>query len=440
MGLFDDTRPKLDAGPESWIDRVRGEIGFTSPSGKQYTAKWVEDSRSKQKRLQMTDYLEKKHTKVRDLEIASTMHPIVFFFDGNDCDKTSEEFWKSCDEVGEWEVLHPVNGFKSYQLISVSQKNSYVNSGGVVEFSTEWIEPQDFNPTESGRKLKSMADYHRAKLKENSALSFAEKLKLGTEALRKHASNISSKVAGISYKRLGPIAAMNDFAYESFLTTQRMVRDIELSTVYQGRMLAGQLQNLIDIGLKSTTDPFSRNRAYNEMVSDIIGEGFTTVSGKTEVSISKDEFGINKALILQLSIESCIGSLCEIASSSEIYTKSDGVSIIENMLSQLDEIYEQLDTIQNDISSGSTIDNGFVGFEDTISDILDSVSASIKYVLYVISKSKIRKKTVLQDRVTTIKFFLNKYKTIDGFFDFCDRNNLSGGELFMLPAGKEIQV
>lgn len=440
MGLFDDLRPNLEAGPESWMDRIRGEIGFTSPNGTEFTGSWIEDTRSKAKRLQMTDYLEKKFTKVRDLEIASTTHPIVFYFHGNDSDKTSEKFWQSCDEKGEWEVIHPVNGFKSYQLVSVSQKNSPVNNGGIVEFSTEWIEPQDFNPTQSGRELKSIADFHRAKLKENSALTFAEKLSLGSEALRKNMENVSGKIAGISSTALGPVAAINDFAYAAFLDSSRMIRDIKLSTIYQGKMLAGQMQNLISIALTATIDPFVRNRAYNDMVSKVVGEGFVTIGGKTEVAIPKNQTGINKALAIQLTSESCIDALCEIATTSQINSISDGLSIIENLSSQLYSISAQLDSIQNELSEDTTLDLSFTSMDSTANDIQNAITSAIRYVLFIISKSNIRKSITIPNNISTIKFYLNQYKKPDGFFNFCDRNNLTGNEFFMLPAGKEIQI
>lgn len=440
MGLFDDRRPQLEQGPEYWIDRIRGEIGFTSPSGKEFTGKWIGDTRSKAKRLQFTDYLEQKLTKVRDLEIASTRHPITFFFDGNDCDKTSQEFWDACDEKLEWEVIHPVNGFKSYQLISVTQHNEYVTSGGVVQFDTEWIEPQDFNPTESGRELASMAENHRAIIKENAALSFADKLKAGSEALRKHAENVTKQVAGVADKVLGPLAAIQDFAYESFLTASQTIKDVRFATEFQALSLAAQFQNLIEIAAKSTKDSGKRNRAYSDMIDAVVGSGFVTVGGKTEVAIPKDEYGLNTALVLDLASTSCLTALSEIATTSDIQTAEEGIGIIENMIAEVSKITENLDTIQSEVTPNVTADIGYTALQETMPHVENLVQSSVQYVLKVISDVGVKKSVVIANGVPTIKFYLNQYKRLTGFNEFCDKNDLAGMEIFFLPSGKEIQL
>ena len=436
---------------ETYKDRIRGLISFTSPDGKEYNAKYISDERTKAKKLQTTDYINVKKTHVRDLGIMSPNEPITFFFDGIDCDLVSQNFWESCDETGQWEIIHPVHGFQSMQLVSVTQKNNYVTGGGVVEFSTEWIEPKNKEAKSSGRQLKSMADYSRKKLDSDSALSFVEKVNAKTESLRKSMENFTTKYTGIINKSLAPIAAISDLAFGSFISAKQMLNDFQFATVGQAMSLAGQFQNMIQTALLSTNDVQKKNRACKKLLDDTIGSIVKTSNGVSKVVLRSDDFGKNESSLVELISVSVLSGICESALTGKIDTAKDGIDIVNNILEKREFVLNNLESIQTAFNIGQssqsqaslqtvTIDKAYIQNEETIKSIDEYVFNTINYVMFVSSQSKAKKSIILTTPTPSVVFFLKKYKRLTGFEDFCDKNGLSGDEIFFLPSGKEIQI
>jgi hypothetical protein len=446
MSIFDFKKPELYKGPTSYIDRIRDSIGFTSPSGKSFTAKWAGDEQDKSKRLQISSYIGSKFSHVRDLGIDSTNHPMSVFFDGYDCDLNSKKFWDALDEDGQWEVIHPVHGFKSYQLISAKMYNAYIESGACTQLDLQWIEPKNKEAKDSGRKLASMAEHSRTQFEADTALSFAEKLSLASEALGKNCENISRQVAGISDKYLGPVAAITDFAFQSYLDVQRMINSIEFSTIGTAMGLAGQFQMLYNIPVQATKELNRRNDAYVDLLSDNLKFATATRGGYTRSLISNDQFGINRAAIIELTSMSSISALCQIAYTSDNLSAKDAIGNIDLILNKVEYSIIELEKIQESLNYNTTegkynnIDKRFIPL-DIASKSLDIFLANtIRYLLYTSTKAGIVKSVIIDNPISTIVFYLKTYKKLTGFEEFCDRNNLSGNEIIFLPYGKEIFI
>lgn len=426
---------------ESYKDRTGGPIYFTSPDGSEYVAKYISDERTKAKRLQLSEYIGGKKTHVRDLGIGSPNDPVSFYFDGPDCDLTAQKFWDSCDETGQWGVNHPIHGFQSLQLVSVTHKSNYVASGGVVEFLTEWIEPKNKEAKKSKRQLKSKADGSRKKLDNDAAVSFAEKVDARTESLRKSMENFTKKYTGIIDKSLSPVASLSDAAFLSYISSKQMLNDFQFSTQGKALALAGQFQGLIQTGLMSTVDVGTKNRACKDLTNNTIGSTVKTVNGSSVVSMKPDPFGKNEAALIELISVSVLSGICESALDGNIETARDGIDIVNNILERRGYVIQNLETIQTAINgSDKTVDTAYIQNEETIKSLDQFIFDTIEYVMFVSSSASAKKTIVLENGIPTIVFFLRTYKRLTGFESFCDSNDLNGSEILFLPSGKEIQI
>lgn len=438
MGFFDSLKGiGKNTGPENWEQRTKDSISFTSPSGKIFNCLWIKDERDKNKRLQVTEFIGSKFSKVKDHGMSSPNHPISFYFYGTDCDLDAQKFWDASDEEGQWEVIHPIHNFKSYQLVSVKQYNDPVDNGGCVYFDTVWIEPKNKEAKDSKRKLSSMAEHSRKNLDENSALSFAEKLQLTEEAYKKGCENFSKKISNISSKILGPVAACSDLAFKTFLDTKRMLNNIRSSTLLSALSLAGQFQQLIGIAARSTKDVSRRNMAYNDLIKSLLNQNKEL---KDYNSILTDDTDlINRSAIMELVLISSISGLCETAYTSDIKTNDQTIEIVDNILKQTESIIKSLEDIQV-LLSNNNINNNFIAVENYFPYLEDLIYNTINYVMYSNTRAGVVKSIIIDSPVSTIVFYVQHYNTTLGFEDFCDMNGFDGDEILFLPFGKEVFV
>ena len=120
----------------SYQDRLQPQITLTSPSGLVFTAKWIGNARSQEKDLGIFKTPGVKGVKIQDLELGATTYPLTIYFDGPDNDLDSEKFVVALAERGSWQVIHPLKGEKSLQLVSYSEAVQPVTSGNITTITT----------------------------------------------------------------------------------------------------------------------------------------------------------------------------------------------------------------------------------------------------------------------------------------------------------------
>jgi hypothetical protein len=441
MGIFDKAKGLVSGqAGDNYLSRTRSGIALTSPSGKEFTGDFVSSESSQEKKLQITSYFGIKKSKVKDLEIGSSTHNIPFSFSGPDNDLVANDFWNTCDESGQWEIIHPVIGRLSLQLVSVTRKDDPVNNGNQTDFDSNWIEPENEEAPFSGRQLASMAEFSIAEYNDSSALSFADKLNVLSESLRNNVSNVVGLVAGVSDKILGPVAALSDFAYESFHTVMDGINQIERLTIIEALALAGQIQNLIQLALTSTSDPQKRSRKYLELSENI--SKITNDDSGNAIKITNDDFGKNTAAIIELTRNTIVASVCKIAITSTITTKNEARKLISDLIDVIDYTDTELDKIQTVFNEEDiTIDRSFIhGFDRKERDV--AVSNTIKYIITVAIQQKPEKIKTIDRFIPTIVFCANEYHSIDDnlFQKFIDKNDISGDNILILNPGQEVII
>lgn len=434
MGILKKITSSIGGSEDTWKDRVRTGILLTSPSGKEFEASWRGDEFSKDKKLQISYYSGVKGNRVKDHGINSATIPIVFYFHGSTNDLQAKLFWDACNEDGQWSISHPVHGFLSLQLVSVTMANQPVESGNITEVTTDWIEPLNKEAKENARQLGSMADAVGTKLNEASANGFLDKLKAGTEALKAGIANTVEAVGGISNKVLGPIAALNDAIWVSFMAIQNGIADIRNLTVLEALSIIGQIQNLIQLPLRSTTDHRSRMAAYKDLAEKNLMLT-NDIERREEIGISENDK--NNALIVEAASMATIVSLADIATTSVIRTSYEAIELIATIQSIVDSITDSMEETQG-IFKDEFPENEYVYSSDTGEIINELVYITSKYLRVVANNLKAEKRIVLSEPKTPLMVVLEEYGGDDRFEEFVSVNNLVLEDILYLEAGREI--
>lgn len=439
MPVLDKARTIVGGTDETWKDRVRSGILLTSPDGNEFEAQWIENDKTKEKKIQISYYTDVKGNRVKDREINSPTEPIIFYFSGPNNDLETERFWRACDENGQWEIVHPITGFESMQLVSVRKHFNPVLGGGLTEITTEWIEPLNEEAVESGRQLASMVDAIGMKLNTAVADSFFDRLDTGVSALRGGIARATAAVAGISNKVLGPIAAINDAAYASFMAVQGGIHDIENLTILEALSIAGQLQNLIQIPLRSIQDHRSRMVAYSELAAANLalvmpssGSGETVNGG-----VSIDANGRNKALIAEVSSLATIVAVSEISTTSQFSSRVDALEFSDDMLGMADQITDGMEAVQ-ELFKNEFPNEEYV-FNSHTSEILNELlSLTVRYIRKIANDIGAEKRIVLDRPRTPLEIVLTEYGSDERFDEFLVSNGLVLNDILLLEAGREV--
>ena len=72
----------------SWESRLGKDIKFVSPSGREFTALWRGDDRTKSKKIGAFSPPKRKGTILQDLDVDATIYPLTIIFDGENREVT----------------------------------------------------------------------------------------------------------------------------------------------------------------------------------------------------------------------------------------------------------------------------------------------------------------------------------------------------------------
>jgi len=217
---------QLENGAINWRDRLGSEIALVSPSGIQFTAKWKGNPRKKEKKLGIFEFPLVNGNIVQDLASQSSYYTLTIYFDGLNHDLNASAFFEVCDEIGTWQVYHPVHGFVELQLIRVEEDNDPVESGGITVVTTEWIEPLDEVFLETGRKLDGHVDDLIMGFTGESITQYEENAWADTFGEENACSATAAKIATETASVLGDVASENDEVWQSWQGSQSGLEDV----------------------------------------------------------------------------------------------------------------------------------------------------------------------------------------------------------------------
>ena len=103
----------------TWKDRIQPSVKLTSPSGLEFTASWVGNDRTFQRKLGIFDYPGLNGVYVQDLGTSGVTYPLTLMFTGEDNDIEASRFFAACGNPGLWKIQHPTKGALNLQLVQV---------------------------------------------------------------------------------------------------------------------------------------------------------------------------------------------------------------------------------------------------------------------------------------------------------------------------------
>jgi hypothetical protein len=419
----------------SWESELREEIKLTSPSGSVFYALWRENERSKDKKLGLFDPPKFQGTFAQDLGIKSTTYPLNIFFDGIFHNREAEDFYNACDEEGQWEVIHPTKGPLILQLISVTEVISPVENGNYTEFATNWLEPANIERLISPEEL-ATSILSQIINGFGDALLVLQQIRTDAYSLIQSVANMINKIAGSNDIFLQELSATSALVTDAYDTAKAAYNNAIANFGIDNPDTNDVGNSIIDMNIAPvavSTDFVTRFTKYKEMLEDI--ETFTPVdaSEDNKNKLYAQEFGITVPLIV----------IAQIVITSEFASRVEVISAINNLITLFDKTMMSIEESQ---TLYSTLDIDFQYFSQTktYTSLVNIYSLVIRYLLSQFFNLASEKIFTLKKARSPIEITVTEYGSLgenDENYDlFLKSNNLSGNDILILPAGREVLI
>ncbi len=418
----------------TWIDRLKPTINFTAPNGATFEAFWTGDSRSLEKSLGIFKYPKIKGAKVQDLDVGAVRYSIPFFFSGVDNDILSTKFLEAAKSTGTWQIIHPMKGVLTLQLISITESVEPINNGNIAAFVSEWIEPLSEGSVTTPSQIKfNVLNDISSNLNSTASDQFVnntvQKKFADKNAISEFARIITSAVERklfILYETSPEIKARITSIFRGIIDTlDQEIIDTEV--------LATQIQNIIQLPASTTDNAESRLSPYQSFLDEI----FLTSPTKT----TDDQRNI--ALLQELAAVSVLGVFSEVSVTSILETRTQAINLAEGISDKLIAITDFLDNNQ-ELFINEDIDKQYFSQSESFSDSFSLISQGIAYLLKSIFDLLIEKRFVITKDRAPIEICITEYGNLgenDSNFDlFINSNFLKNTEILLLRAGKEVVV
>lgn len=425
----------------SWRDRLRPNIKLASPQGNIFPREgkeneaplWLGNSRTIDKTLGIFKYPKIKGLKIQDLEVGGVSYPLTLRFEGVDNDIEANRFFNACKETGEWIVDHPSLGPLTLQLISATEQIQPTTSGNITVMETNWLEAKDINvkipAIQIGTDIQDISDIANESAISQFVNNTTQKLAGFTKKIATETDKIVLKISAAMNTITAPVASIN----ASMDSIKRSITTTITKATIDTLSLGGQIQQLVQLPALATTDISARLTAYSDMIVDI----FTLLpSGDNE--IDKNTVSLN-----ELALSAGIVAIAQTASTGTLKTRSQAIETIETISQLFADITDGLDDVQ-DLFQSKTIDLQYFSQSDSFADAAQIISLGIRYLLISLFDLSIEKRFGLKIPRSPIEITINEYGDLgenDSNFDlFIESNELTGNDILLLPAGREVVV
>lgn len=424
----------------NWKERIgEANITLTSPeSSTEFIAKWVDSTKSVDKKVGLFDYPNIQGTVAQDLKSSSNRFSIIFrFTDYENNDLYARDFFAiAARESGQWVVLHPVYGKLGLQLISMSE-NKRANEGGYTEISTEWIEPIDENLLVTARELAGLVDSQCSLVQLNSVEQFVALCDQTSKNLRAVTENTVQGIQNVVDFVLSPLFAVEDVVASAITSVKLGISGSIDAVLLPLSELAGQLQNLVNLPLLATRDTKTRLQKYAAL-----REGLTALlpSGSNAITPTwaTDREKRNNIITAELASISSIVAFSQILlTSDDITSRSQALKIAQEMIDEFFDMLSAYDTQQN-LQETALFEDQYFSNIFVYNDLVNLLGLTLQYIQSLIGDLKIEKRITLDRPRATIEVVITEYGNVDKYDDLIEHNNLKGSEILWLPAGKEI--
>lgn len=416
-----------------WQARLREQIELTSPDGDQFTALWIGNDRSKDKKLGIFEYPDFDGTDIQDLGVQGSRYPLTIYFEGPDCDIEGARFYDACDQRGKWSVVHPIYGNLTLQLVSVNDRTNLVTDGNIAQFETQWIEPVEDTAVTSSHEIGSAIDAQALQANAAASDQFQSLLSQNTAGETLAAKMTTEEAVAASDIRLRELYENNDDIASQVAAVKRGIDDTLDQAVLDPLVLASQIQQLIQLPALAITDIAARLTVYEAIVTDLseLSPEDFTLEGRNTV-------GVLEAFLSAIGVVNA-----SIVSTGELKTQPEAVEYATRINDTFTDITNILDATQEGFL-GTDIDRQYFSQSGSYPDTYWITAQGIGFLLTSALDLATEKRFTLDRPRTPIEITVTEYGdlgTDDANLDFfIETNGLKNTEILLLPAGKEVAV
>lgn len=417
----------------SWRDRLRQSIILVSPEGNSFEALWRGNPRTVEKKLGIFLYPKVKGAVIQDLDINATRYPLTIYFEGENHDLEGERFFSACGESGTWDIIHPVKGDLTLQLVSASESITPIENGNMTQFDTEWIEPLDEEVVVSAAALQAETESSVDDVNEASSNQLNSNiLQTSASAIKKFQSSVEAIKSKVE-STLKPIYEASAEINAQMSAVKRGIDDTLSVIPIDVISIAGQIQNLIQLPALAISDIQARLSAYRSFVDSIIGDDFEGdgLAGRNEIASN------------EIALVSVMAAASELTALGETLNRTQAIDFIESNLVMYDDIINYLDNAQ-ELFITEKIDEQYFSQSESFSKLSTTVALSTAFLLRSIFDLSVEKRIKLKKHRAPIEITITEYGSLgdnDENFDFfIATNELNGDEILILPPGREVVV
>lgn len=417
----------------SWLDRLTGDIGLTSPEGLSFVAKWVGDARIVEKQLGIFSYPKVDRQIVQDLGIKTIQYPLTLFFDGPDNDLESTRFFNAMSARGDWIVDHPTKGRLFLQPVSFKEEIRPVESGSVTVINTSWIDVGSENSFVSAEQLSAAIEVQNANVENPSLDQLTANIDQSNVENIQAVRSTTEKSLTAFNETLGPLAEEDAEVSAQVDAIQRSITDTLESTPVDLTVLGGQIQALVSAPAAITGSVLQNLRSYESFIEKLIQIPVIafTQTERNVVAIL-EIFGIAGSSAANLT---AIRTLPD--------TRAGALSTLDSVSNIFITMTDAFDVYQEGFTDQLLEDQYFSQSQSFVeSSLMTAQTAS--FLLSISFDLAIEKRFLLKEDRTPVEITITEYGALgddDEFVDlFIGSNGLRGADILILPAGREVVV
>lgn len=420
----------------SWENEVRSEIKFTSPSLSSYYALWRQGERSFEKKLGQFDPPKFQGTIVQDLGVKSWLYPITCYFDGPFHHRDADAFATALfSEPGQWEIIHPVRGPLILQLVSYREVMDPTGNGNYTEIETQWIEPANIERLVNPAELVADALSTVLALAEDATMMLAQ-LRADIYSAIQSAINTFNKIAGGLDSLTGGLSSTSAIArdaYESARAAYTSAIDNFGVDDPDPTDVAAALVNMALSPLDASTDYATRETVYAELAEDVLA--------LAPVTTTEDDY--NRVVAIEFGATLSLMAVAQIAVTSDYRSRTEVVSAMDGITEFFNDTVAELEIIQ-DRFYDLDIDMQYYSQLATYTTLIKLYTLVLQYLIAQFYNLRVERRFTLKRPRSPLEIAVTEYGSLgedDANYDlFLKSNNLSGRDILILPAGREVVV
>jgi len=417
----------------SWSDRVQGTIKLTSPDGEVFSAKWIGNSRSVQKKLGIFTYPKFDGAVLQDLGLAGTRYPLKLHFDGPDNDLESSRFFDAFTARGTWQIQHPTKGMLTLQPLTVTENIEPTESGSITVFDTEWLQPVSPASVVSTAQL---AAFIRSQSRNIDDVALSQMTIVADQQSVEEVNaikNATETTLSVYDKTVASLLETSGGLAAEAAGIRRGIADTLSTTPLDLTVLGGQIQAVMRTPSKVTGDMLQTLKPFADFIDQI------SVLPDEEA----DQNYLNILAIREIFLTSANSSMALVSSANTLDTRAQALEAADLLSLQFQTITDSLDVAQNQFET-LRVDQQYFSQSTSFVESAQITAGATRYLLEASFNLAIEKRFTLDRERAPIEITITEYGELgdeDSNFDlFITSNELKANDILLLPAGREVVV